>query len=1080
MNPANALPAGLDRFFERRPDGQVCPKGVLLTVLRASKWVTTANMHLQYRMLPFALAAAGVDPVTATTITTFLRTHVSPERLAEMTLMGACTDAAGTSARQLAGVVGDGIDRHVAEGLGRGRRVRLERCGCSERLARALTGAPRMAAEHLGRQVAAGGNWGTIWRYFTTSVYQSGDLPVIATREALQNARDAGAKSFKVKWWADENAISWEDDGKGMDADTIEHKFLSLGESGKSDATSSDDATGGFGVAKAVILGVSNNFTWTLESHDVLVSAQGMSNIRFSEDPVTYRKGVRIWVDNVDPKFRTRWDQARGKYAPIAERLSDMLSFCDLPNMRLECNDTVIEPAFPRRGGTRVQPPQEWPAGLVVSIKSYRRPAGDRRGAYYVRLGGLIQFSRPSRRGELKADVVIDITTRIRPGQPGYPVNAARDAFSEACGWAFESLTEELEREDEKGENKEADVYLPDGEEEADTNELASLAEQAFGDLDLQAAAQEAVRGAADFYRNFAPTEAVDTTVPSKAPPGSREWPQDDDEGSMRVVPGLANVDLDATAATVLEAVLGSADATLAINMGAGPSAGGGILSPAVQIAIEHVASNTLTNEDAHALLGAINAAEDVAVGKGGGGIAAIIQTEAARAKLGKLIKLPAEKRSPFGKAAAVRVTKAHYDRAKARRFRKNYGKWLPYLLAWDSSLRIIALAAGIRISFLPGFVLDDKVLGMCVREPTRRGAVKTVVYVNPDRFAEAVKAHAERPLALASYIHHIAVHELTHADGRMGDGHDNRFAVAREDIGVSTAHVLPAIAEICTRLFHLPDSPQAKQIRDLEKALRRVQEHRAGAQAEVKRLTRELQRTSRSRTAATDTTAAPPPASVGPRWQLLPELQARLAQFPITAQTWMRNNPEEANARFLAAQKARTPSAGRVERCGVCNGHPEDLRKRRPLSESCPGCGGTCGQRPAGATPEPMRAAIIETARLDAVSDTIKQQDAGRRTWWARQFARGSQTPGLTIKGWEWEGHADRAPTEVVEVTLAGAAGGDPSDAERLAQVAARAIGVLPRQVVDSEVAVTGRAPLTWWTRLTLHRTDVLPSFRP
>ncbi|HND34696.1 MAG TPA: hypothetical protein PLA94_32055, partial [Myxococcota bacterium] len=34
-------------------------------------------------------------------------------------------------------------------------------------------------------------NASVMWRFFTTSVYKSGDLPVLATREALQNSYDA-------------------------------------------------------------------------------------------------------------------------------------------------------------------------------------------------------------------------------------------------------------------------------------------------------------------------------------------------------------------------------------------------------------------------------------------------------------------------------------------------------------------------------------------------------------------------------------------------------------------------------------------------------------------------------------------------------------------------------------------------------------------------------------------------------------------------------------------------------------------------------------------------------------------------
>jgi hypothetical protein len=55
-----------------------------------------------------------------------------------------------------------------------------------------------------------------------------------------------------------------------MDADTILAKFLSLGDSGKRDAGDSEEAAGGFGVAKAVILGTSRSFRWEMHTRDNL------------------------------------------------------------------------------------------------------------------------------------------------------------------------------------------------------------------------------------------------------------------------------------------------------------------------------------------------------------------------------------------------------------------------------------------------------------------------------------------------------------------------------------------------------------------------------------------------------------------------------------------------------------------------------------------------------------------------------------------------------------------------------------------------------------------------------------------
>ena len=137
------------------------------------------------------------------------------------------------------------------------------------------------AAKASGRP---GVNAARIWSFLTTSLYQSGDLPVLATRESLQNSVDAireairhrslrvGDGRFEVTWDPALRSLAWSDNGIGMDTATILDKFLSLGDSGKAAAGSSDEAAGGFGVAKAVILGASESFTWRVHTRDNLAA----------------------------------------------------------------------------------------------------------------------------------------------------------------------------------------------------------------------------------------------------------------------------------------------------------------------------------------------------------------------------------------------------------------------------------------------------------------------------------------------------------------------------------------------------------------------------------------------------------------------------------------------------------------------------------------------------------------------------------------------------------------------------------------------------------------------------------------
>ena len=125
------------------------------------------------------------------------------------------------------------------------------------------------------------------------------------------------------------------------------------------------------------------------------------------------------------------------------------------------------------------------------------------------------------------------------------------------------------------------------------------------------------------------------------------------------------------------------------------------------------------------------------------------------------------------------------------------------------------------------------------------------VVYLHPDRFAQVVKAHKQRPLAIAAFMHGVACHELTHLDGRMGEGHSEEYVAAREDLGHATGHLLPAIAVLVTKVLGLKLKPNAeqKQIARLERQLERARSKAKGskrAQVEVTKLEAELERARR------------------------------------------------------------------------------------------------------------------------------------------------------------------------------------------------------------------------------------------
>jgi hypothetical protein len=114
--------------------------------------------------------------------------------------------------------------------------------------------------------------------------------------------------------------------------------------------------------------------------------------------------------------------------------------------------------------------------------------------------------------------------------------------------------------------------------------------------------------------------------------------------------------------------------------------------------------------------------------------------------------------------------------------------------------------------------VLDDNVVGEAVQRP----GGKRFVFIHPDRFAQVVRAHKARPLAVAAFLHGVAVHELTHIDGKMGDGHDEEFIARREDLGAATGHLLPAIAVLVGKLLKVtePESGEARKVLRMERQI--------------------------------------------------------------------------------------------------------------------------------------------------------------------------------------------------------------------------------------------------------------------
>lgn len=718
-------------------------------------------------------------------------------------------------------------------------------CACQARLRADRAVIERLTVARPGVDTAE------IWRYFTTSVYENGDLPVLAAREALQNALDAiraavrarqlktGEGRFAVTWDPHLRALTLEDNGVGMDQDTLVNKFFYLGRSGKKAAGDSSEAAGGFGVAKAVILGASASFTWQLETRDLRASSRGWGeDITIEESP--FRQGVRLQIADVDAEFDTRWDYAQNRYVPLLERLRLMLAANDL-EISLTLNGAPVAPLFARRGGGRVQLDTSWGAGTTARVKAYRRAPGDTQGAYYVRLGGLYQFTASQVRGQLKADIVIDLTTTLRPGEAGYPLKASRDGFQGSAVFAFRDLVAEVERESEStGRNVDDEIYEPGGN---GGQELIAAGREALADPKVQRALAGA-HGAVERYLVELGHSASLPERESSAPAGRRA--DQDGNGPTAFGPLLAALgggqvplptsDNPPAVATATRRWLEAAERAQAAE---GDWSGPRLLTDDVSSALEAVAEGVETAADVALLSAALDQAS--ATVERTGGLLAVAQASRIGALLEEATGV-ATHVSPFGQSAGLRISRTRYPRARGVAFKKTgYSKAIPLLLLWDGVLRLIAAQARMRVRFAPGFVLDDDVIAQVAREASGTN----VVYIHPDRLAEVVKAFRAQPLALAYWLHSTAVHELTHLDGRMGEGHSESFVAHRERLGEATAALLPAIAALATRLLGLPElhAEQREQVARLERALERAKGALREKDLERRHQNRELKR---------------------------------------------------------------------------------------------------------------------------------------------------------------------------------------------------------------------------------------------
>ncbi len=283
-----------------------------------------------------------------------------------------------------------------------------------------------------------------VWGYFAAHLY-SHPLACIVARELYQNARDACRRTDRdpritlTAVTDDEfryGKLVCRDNGCGMDEDTILDRFLCLGGTDKT-----DNDTGGFGIAKAVILGGCT--WWEVRTQDLYVSTEHVRQGLPLDSGQRWITGTKVALrydplPEHDPRYQrlrlSTWSFARALgwlahndspctvVVRAGEQKADVWRF---PGIQTSPDRLVLSGSKGRTAWRLYQVPAQPIAPLNVGGSEYAvRSAGQ----LFVRLHGLVQFATGM--GEHPDCWILDVETEALPRDADYPFNLSREEFA--------------------------------------------------------------------------------------------------------------------------------------------------------------------------------------------------------------------------------------------------------------------------------------------------------------------------------------------------------------------------------------------------------------------------------------------------------------------------------------------------------------------------------------------------------------------------------------------------------------------------------------------------------------------------
>ena len=662
--------------------------------------------------------------------------------------------------------------------------MRLNRRGRrNEMVATGVTGRP-------------GANVPRMWQLEAEAQYgTSADVPYIATREALQNARDAidqaywnrqlGRKDGRFAAIVDPgpdgpipggyNAIRWTDNGIGMDSETFFGKFMVLG-----DTTKGGEGAGGFGVAKAIILGGSKTFRWRMWTRDRIYIAEGFdAPIREYVAP-SYRQGVSLTVYDLDSENRWRWTNTGSSKVEWDERLQNFLATNDLRpqprtgwegvrgrrkehagiRMFIGRGSHPLQEVAPRlrgKGIPLIEKEKVDPDGVWLSVHAYKRPVREGSGTYAVRLEGLTQYERPMS-SVTRLDLNVDLATTIAPGKPGYPLDKSRNALGDYTP-AKRAVDDLLEKLRERAQDRKA----------GDSGEPMDKYEDAGGTLDTQirvAAAVEAqyatLLSDEDFKARMALAQGGRALL--------HRWSAKYDEVYARLLRLRRERELERQREERQRRPVDFYGDVPDIEPGPKKPR----RRPRRRVGLEGL--------------------------------------DAAQGERKKRVQKPLWPVNPFAPILSVKISRESYNRRRLKRFENNPAKWLRLGVVWRFACEMVLDELGTDDDFKVGFVFDaDLRAGFSAED-----GVYTL-WLNPAWFETVIRAYRDRPMNVAAVLHSKACHEIAHMINRDTEGeysHGRSFAMERETIADETVGVLYPLSVLAAQMLNLKQAPLKRRKR--------------------------------------------------------------------------------------------------------------------------------------------------------------------------------------------------------------------------------------------------------------------------